>query len=244
MGTLTLAIGPTIVITMQEMVHTIIHAIAVVEWVAGVTGPLDLKHIALKESKAWFTLQTWSTTTRYLTSSARTTSWSGCSSTRSRCPWMRCVTCGDRPSPPCGTWWRNTPSTIGTPPRYVTTQIGTPPRYVTTPSPAITTLCNLMAKHDFDNRYSFKVCPHTLTCHRHPTARCMVSHYRVQGCIILLRFFQAHQSRIATLYLPFIAVILDIKDRLSKDGSTQQTPTTALANGDVTDGSVITRAGQ
>ena len=67
---------------------------------------------------------------------------------------------------------------------------------------------------------------------------------RLDYCTVLFRFVQAHQSRIATLYLPFIAVILDIKDRLSKDGSTQQTPTTTLANGDVTDGSVITRAGQ
>ena len=54
---------------------------------------------------------------------------------------------------------------------------------------------------------------------------------------------QAHQSRIATLYLPFITVILEMKDRLSKDGSAQQTPTTALAGGDMGDGSVISRAG-
>ena len=42
-GVVTLAIAPTIMIKMQERVHTIIRAIAVVQQIAGVTGPLGLK---------------------------------------------------------------------------------------------------------------------------------------------------------------------------------------------------------
>ena len=40
MDIFTLAIGPTLVITMQKVVHIIVHAIAIVEQIAGVTGPL------------------------------------------------------------------------------------------------------------------------------------------------------------------------------------------------------------
>ena len=45
-GAFTLLIGPTIVITNQEMVCAIIHAITIVEKFAAVTGP---KHTTLKE---------------------------------------------------------------------------------------------------------------------------------------------------------------------------------------------------
>ncbi len=57
-------------------------------------------------------------------------------------------------------------------------------------------------------------------------------------------FPQAHQSRIATLYLPFVSVILEMKDRLSQTGSSQATPTSALANGEAGDSGTLTRTGK
>lgn len=51
-----------------------------------------------------------------------------------------------------------------------------------------------------------------------------------------MRFFllyqQAHQARIATLYLPFLTIILENKSRLSGKESTQSTPSPAFPNGD------------
>ena len=64
---------------------------------------------------------------------------------------------------------------------------------------AIRMLRNLLAKHCFDKRYKGQVSS------RSPLLLCIV---------VILRCLQSHQQRVSTLYLPFISIILENKQRL------------------------------